>query len=481
MDYVELVRTLVSRPAEGPCVEFKENKEDESMIGKTVSGLSNAALLEHKDMSYMIWGVNDGTHEIVGTRFDPFTKKVGNEDLQNWLRQNLSNNFEFAFKEVLINEKKVIVLSITPPAFTPATFVNIAYIRDGSHVTPLMKLPQLQKRLWVLLNNGNHEMSPVKSDLGVKEVLNLLDCENMVKKFGLPSPTNDSAMVDILKKYNLVRIQDDGLYSITLIGALLFARDLRDFSRLSKKTVRIIQYFGTGKSGIQRQIENPKGYALQFEEVMHDLELLLPSMQAIEKGLMVSKSEFPIKAVREILANALIHQDLMESGMYVTVEIFDGRVEVTNPGNMLVDVYRVVDSPSKSRNMYLPKYMREMGICEEIGSGWDRIVEECESIRIPAPRVEVTDTFTRVVLLGRTSFEDMSREDRLWACYLHACSQHTNGKRMTNASLRNRFGLGKESTVAMSRLLKSACEAGLIKVYDENANPRNQSYVPFWA
>ena len=128
MDYVELIRTLVSRPAEGPCVEFKENKEDESMIGKTVSGLSNAALLEHRDMSYMIWGVNDRTHEIVGTRFDPFTKKVGNEDLQNWLRQNLSNNFEFAFKEVLIDEKKVIVLSITPPAFTPATFVNICLL-----------------------------------------------------------------------------------------------------------------------------------------------------------------------------------------------------------------------------------------------------------------------------------------------------------------------------------------------------------------
>ena len=481
MDFTELIRNLASLPTEGPCVEFKENKNDPTMIGKTISALSNSAALNHKDMAYMVWGIQDQTHDIVGTTFDPFQQKVGDEDLLNWLRKSLSKNMEFTFREVCINGVRTIILSITPPTFSPTTFSNIAYIRDGSHVTPLMKMQQLEKHLWNILNTENHELSPVMSDLSPEKIISLLDCKQIVSRLGIPSPTDEPAMIDILIKYGLAKRQDDGLLSVTMAGALLFARDLSVFNRLSKKTVRIIQYSGTGRSDIVRQLEMTEGYAIQFDKDIHDLELLLPTKQEMENGIMTVKNEFPIDAVREILANAMIHQDLLETGMYITVEIFDGRIEITNPGNMLVEVRRVVDSPSKSRNSYLPRLMREMGICEELGSGWDRIVESCESMQIPAPRIEVTEMFTRIVLLGQIRYEDMTREDRIWACYLHACSQHTNGKRMTNTTLRSRFGLDKGSTVAISRLLKSAIDAGLIKVYDDTVNPRNQSYVPYWA
>ncbi len=87
---------------------------------------------------------------------------------------------------------------------------------------------------------------------------------------------------------------------------------------------------------------------------------------------------FPELAIRELVANALIHQDFSVTGAGPTVEIFDDRIDITNPGEPLVDTQRFLDTPPRSRNEALASLMRRARICEERGSGIDKVVLEVE-------------------------------------------------------------------------------------------------------
>lgn len=91
-----LVKELIKMDAEYPCVEFKHNNSDPQKIGEYISALSNTAAIENKSKAYVLWGIDNGTHEIVGTEFNHRMKKgEGNEDLEPWLRRLLSDNANF--------------------------------------------------------------------------------------------------------------------------------------------------------------------------------------------------------------------------------------------------------------------------------------------------------------------------------------------------------------------------------------------------
>ena len=476
-----LVRKLIAEPTESECVEFKVNKNDPEMIGKSISALSNATLLEPRDRAFMIWGVEDSTHDIVGTTFDPFKEKKGNEDLLNWLRKSLSNNFDFQFDEVDIDGKAVVIQSVGTPTYAPAEFQNNSYIRDGSHTTLLSKLPQLQRKIWNALGTHNHELVPVDSDLTADDVLSLLDWQTAMKGLaGVDNPRTEAAL-DVLIKNGLVSVQPDGGYGITLVGAVLYARDMTRIGPVSNKTLRVVQYSGISRSKILRQLEYTGGYVTIFEQALRDMSLMLPTRQTIMIGKMVREDAFPSDVIRELLANALIHQDLTDRNRHVTVEIFDGRIEFTNAGDMLIDPMRIVDWPPTSRNRKVPAIMRRLELCEEMGSGWDRMVESCERCHIPAPTMQSEESYTRAVLRSAVPYDDMAQEDKVWACYLHACFRHINGERMTNSSLRARFAVDDARSVDISRLIRATCEQGLIRLYDETVARRDRSYVPFWA
>ncbi len=98
--------------------------------------------------------------------------------------------------------------------------------------------------------------------------------------------------------------------------------------------------------------------------------------------------------------------------------------EITNPGRPLVKTDRFLDSPPKSRNEALASFMRRIGVCEERGSGVDKVIFQTEFYQLPAPLFEETDEHTRSVLFAHKDFKDMGKEDRIRACYLHACLQY---------------------------------------------------------
>ena len=164
----------------------------------------------------------------------------------------------------------------------------------------------------------------------------------------------------------------------------------------------------------------------------------------------------------------------------IVIEIFSNRIEITNPGVSLVDIYRIVDNPPKSRNEKLASLMRRLKMCEELGTGWDKIVIFSEFEQLPVPKIDTYKENTRVTLFSKILFYDLSLQDKLWACYMHACIKYIQGEFLTNSSLRTRFGLEEKSSASISRLIKEACVKGYIKKVEETA-PRHTRYIPGWA
>ena len=125
--------------------------------------------------------------------------------------------------------------------------------------------------------------------------------------------------------------------------------------------------------------------------------------------------------------------------------------------------------------------MRRFRICEERGSGIDKVIFEVEVFQLPAPIFERSEGFTRVVLFAHKPLSAMDKSDRVRACYLHACLSYVTRKPMTNTSLRERFGIVEKNSAIASRLLGEAVDAGMILVRDPEAGTRNRTYLPFWA
>lgn len=425
-----LVNELCKLPNETQWLEFKHNNYTPDMIGSDISALANSAALHEKSCSYMLWGIDDTTHEIIGTDYDLQTLKKGNQELENWLRSLLSRNADFEFQSVQMNNgKRVGVLIIYKATNQTVMFNKIDYIRVGSYTKRLSEYPALQAQLWDKIRNSRFEERYAKQDLDLEDALRILDYSAYFDISGTIQPSDFSGAAHYLQ---------------------------------------------------QEEISG-KGYAVGFEGLMKFIEALIPTQEPIVGALRERKSAYPIIAIREAVANALIHQDFSISGTGPVVEIFEKRIEITNSGTPLVDIRRIIDNPPKSRNEKLASLMRRLRMCEELGSGWDKIVSSCEFSQLPAPKIELYDESTRVVLFSEIPFSALSIEEKLWACYLHACIKQVEGEQLTNSSLRERFGLKDTSSGSVSRLIKEAVSEGLIKPLDSTTAPRYMRYIPSWA
>lgn len=476
-----IVQELRKLPAETEWAEFKVNMVNPYEIGEYISALSNSAALAGKTKAYLVWGIQDETHEVVGTAFSPPTAKKGNEELENWLLRSLSPKVSFRFRELVIEEKPVVLMEIERAFRHPVQFKREEFIRVGSLKKKLKEYPQKERALWRVFDQTPFEARLAAERVEEGRVLKLLDYPAYFDLMDLPLPEGRSGILEALENDELIRLDDSGAWSITNLGAILFARDMSKVPALRRKVVRVIEYKGTNRVETKKEQEGQKGYANGFEGLIGYINDRLPSNEVIEQALRKEVPMYPELAIRELVANALIHQDFFIPGAGPMVEIFEDRIEITNPGKPLMDTNRFLDSPPRSRNETLASLMRRMGICEERGTGVDKVVYQMELYQLPAPIFEKAGDNTRAVLLAPRPLADMDKEDRIRACYLHACLKYVQRDYLTNSSLRKRFGIEKRNSAKASRLIREAVEAGVIRPYDPDAGTRYMKYVPFWA
>ncbi len=476
----KLVTKLCRLPNESGWVEFKQNNWSPEMIGQDISALANSAVLSEHDHAYMIWGVDDDTHTITGTDIRLNSLRKGNQELENWLRYLLSQNADFSFLSAEVDGRHVELIVIAKARGVPVKFEKVEYIRSGSYTKKLMEFPSLQAQLWDKLLLGRFEDSCVKTGLQWYEVLHLLNLDAYLNLLHIPFTDNETNLIRYVTEEGIVKQQDDGLYSITALGAILFAKKLSSFSSIGRKSIRVVQYETNNKLSISKEEAIDEGYATAFEKAVNYINALLPAKEDINSTQRRTITAIPLLAIRESIANALVHQDFYITGAGPVVEMFTNRIEVTNPGVPLVDVMRIIDNPPRSRNEKLAALMRRMGMCEELGRGWDRMVISCELQQLPAPQIHAYKESTKVTLFSYLEFTSIPITDKLWSTYLHACVKYLEGHALTNSSLRERFGLAETAAGSISRLIKEALDKELIKHVNPDTAPRYMKYIPIW-
>jgi predicted HTH transcriptional regulator len=470
---------LRAYPVETEWVEFKINNDQE--IGEYISALSNSACIHDEAFGYLVFGVEDKSHRIVGTTFNYNKKGKGNEDLIPWLARLLNPRVNFDFFEETIDGNRVVICRIQAIVNTPVTFNGKAHIRIGSSKKQLDQFPEKQRLIWTKAPATVFESGMAIEGIDSDEVLNLLDYPAYFELLQIPLPDNRDAIFDKLIQERLISITN-GLYSISNLGAILFARELDRFDSLSRKAIRVIIYQGKNKFKTRKEQLGQKGYASGFKGLVGYINDQLPMNEKIGKVFRKEVKMFPELAIRELVANALIHQDFSEKGTGPMIEIYDDRVEITNPGKPLISTNRFIDHNPQSRNEKLAQFMRRANICEERGSGIDKVIFECEYYQLPAPKIIEGENYTRVILYAYKTLRQMDRDDKNRATYSHASLKFVSNEFMTNQSLRERFGIAEKNYSMASRIIAESIKSGLVKDSDpDNKSKKHAKYVPFWA
>jgi ATP-dependent DNA helicase RecG len=480
-EFSTLLTELRSHSHETEWIEFKQNNADPQEIGEYLSALSNAAALHRQETAYIVWGIENGTHNVVGPTFKPRRAKKGNEELENWLLRLLDPRIDMKIHEFQENGLDVVIFEIQPADRTPVAFSGTEYIRVGSLKKKLKEYPEKERALWALFSETPFEKGTARRDASSSDVLRLIDYPACFELLNQPLPDNRAGILEQLRREKVIDERGDDRFDITNVGAILFAKDLSEFDRLSRKALRVIQYKDRNRVETLREQAGTKGYAIGFEGAIGYINNLLPQNEQIEQALRRTVPVYPEIAVRELVANALIHQDFSMTGTGPMVEIFSDRIEVTNPGTPLIDTLRFIDEPPQSRNEVLAALMRRMNICEERGSGVDKVILNVELFQLPAPEFLVTDSHTKAVLFAPRSLNEMDPQDRVRACYQHACLRYVSNEQLTNSSLRDRLGIVKKNYATVSRIIRETVAAGLIRAVDPTTSKRYMKYVPFWA
>jgi len=475
-----LIKELVTYSHETEWVEFKLNYHSNEEIGERISALANGACLNKKQYGFLIFGIEDKTHNIKGTTFKVKSAQKGKEELENWLIQRLDPRIDFKTYEFFYSEGIRISMYVIPAAVNrPVKFTNQAYIRIGSYTRLLKDFPSKEAKIWNRKNNIKFELQLAKENLDSDSVISLLDSQSYFDLLKLPYPSNRQGVIDKFISENLVEKKTDK-YSITNLGAILFAKDLNDFPDLKRKAIRVIVYKHNNKIETVREQIGGKGYVSGYQGLIDWVNSQLPANEEIGKAFRDDKRMYPEIAVRELLANAIIHQDFEEKG-FPMVEIFSDRIEITNPGIPLITPERFIDE-YQSRNDTLADLMRRLGICEEKGSGIDKVIFYNEMYQLPAPEILIQEKHTKVIMYSYKTLNQMDKKDKIRACYQHCCLRYVSNDKMTNQSLRDRFQIESKNAAIASRIIKEALISKAIKEDDPESNSRKyKKYIPFWA
>ncbi|MGR3466659.1 MAG: ATP-binding protein [Shimia sp.] len=474
----EAVKRLLDNHKESEWLELKQNNDDPDRIGRYVSALSNSALLFDRDDAFMIFGVSDEDGEVVGTTVRLQRKKVGNEDFRNWLARKLKPHAEVEFYSTCIDGKHVELLRVCACYERPLLFENEAYVRSGDVLKKLRDLPERERALWLATGRRRYEHAVASQNESLDSVVASLEIPTFYSLLDQPVPANRAMVADKLIHYGCIKDNLDGTFDVTNLGAVALATSLTSFPQLAHKRTRVVRYLGVNKMRADpNEFLSDKGYAVGFSELLTAVMQRLPTQEVYQNGVRKVVPTLPETTVRELLSNALVHQDFTLSGSSPLIEIYDDRLEISNPGRSLLHQQDLIID-RKSRNEQLADFLRDLGICELRGGGIDKAILELEARRLPSLEFLLSETSTTVVVFGPRAFAELTKADKLRALSHHCILRWLMKSPMGNASLRERFGLADDDYQQVSSLIGEAIKLGIIAPADPNQGKRNAKYIP---
>jgi len=357
-----------------------------------------------------------------------------------------------------------------------------AFIRSGG--TTRIASRQEIGNLMLQSRTPNWEELPCSTLQTEEELIAALDAKTILEMLGRPTPGEASELLQWMEIEQFILRDPAGGGRITNLGVMAAARKLGEFPDLSRKAVRVIVYDGVNKAVTKHEQEGFRGFAISFQGLLDYVVSLLPQSEVIEKALRQKRTLYPEIALRELIANSLIHQDFTIRGSGPMIEIYANRIEISNPGGLLAskEVDRLIGAQPESRNEKLARAFRRYKICEERGSGLLKAGMEVELYGLPPIKFEAGANTFKVTLFAPRSYAEMSPQERLDACYQHAVLKYFSGTAMTNKSLRERLKMAEKQRSMVSTLIQQALDLGRIKPSDpENKSRKFAEYIPYWA
>ena len=465
--------SLYPIPSELNELDWKSGLSDKSeRIAQHISAFANM-----KGGGILVYGVNnDGTcFSITKDEIDKIVQTLGNIAHNNLvysipIEHSILDYEGYSLLFVYIPEQS------DKPVHLRGKDIYTSYCRSAGQT---VKMSRNQVKALIATSQGiTFEEQVAKGELTKEEVLDLLDYKALYRILDKNLPKSEDSIIDRLTDYKLCK-QTGDYWTISNLGAVLFSKNLQNFPNLVGHEVIVRKYVGANNRQLEFEQHVTFGYAVGFEWLV-DFIMRNTSTEHID----VKRKEiptYPRVAIREFVANALVHQDFGITGMPVTIEIFSNRLSVTNAGAPLNDINRLIDLPPQSRNEQLAQMMFTLGVCERRGSGIDRAIAAVEEMFLPPVKFTKGEQHTRVFLYPQKRLKDMTKQEKISACYQHACLVYENGDRINNKSVRERFELSKNDSSVASRIISDSLESGLIKPADiETASKKYMTYIPYY-
>lgn len=465
--------SLYPIPSELNELDWKSGLSDKTeRLAQHISAFANM-----KGGGILVYGVNND-----GTCFD-LTKEEIDKTVQT-LGNIAQNNLVYAIPiehSVMTFEGHSLLFIYIPeqsdkPVHLRGKDIYSSYHRSAGQT---VKMSRNQVKALIAASQGiTFEQQTAKEGLTREEVLKLLNYKALYRILDKNVPQSTDAIIERLSDYHLCR-QIGESWTITNLGAILFANELKDFPNMEGHEVIVRKYVGANNRQQEFEQHGVYGYAVGFEGLV-DFIMRNTGVEQIDVKREAIPT-YPRVAIREFVANALVHQDFAITGMPVTIEIFSNRLSITNAGAPLNDINRLIDLPPQSRNEQLAQMMFTLGICERRGSGIDRAIAAVEEMFLPPVKFTKSDQHTRVFMYPQKNLKEMTKQEKISACYQHACLMYEDGEKINNQSVRERFELSKNDTSVASRIIADTLEAGLIKPADiETTSKKYMTYIPYY-
>lgn len=442
-------------------------------LAQHISAFSNM-----KGGGMLVYGINND-----GTCFS-LSKEEADKTIQllgNIAKNNLTYAVTIEHSIIEYNGNSLLFIYIPEqhdkPVYLRGKDIFDSYIRSAGQT---VKMSRNQVKALIAESQGlSFEKKIIRDNVTKEQIVGLLNYRKLFQLLDKNIPTAIDNIVSKMEEFGFCIKKQDGLWAITNLGAILFANDISHFSDLDKRAVIVRRYKSTNNRELVIQQDGVYGYAVGFDGLI-DFIMKNTSYENIEV-VRESVPTYPRVAIREFVANALVHQDFAITGIPITIEIFTNRLVITNPGAPLNDINRLIDLPPNSRNETLAQTLFLLGICERRGSGIDRAVEAIEKMYLPAVKITKGEQFTRVTMFPRKGINEMTKKEKIDACYQHACLMYEDNLAINNQSIRERFKLDKNKASVASRIIADTLETGLIKLADTATTSKKfATYIPYY-
>lgn len=478
MGYLD--KSLSKVPSELNEIDWKESLSPKNdKLCKHISAFANMP-----GGGFLAFGINNKTAAVVGVKKEEANTIV--ERLASLCRDGVDPLVRIDHAIETFRREEILLIYIVESAVKPVHLkgktIEDSFIRSGGTTRAASR----QEVGALMLNSKSPTWEELHASklLNEIEVITLLEYDKILQLLRKPVPSDIKEIIKwLVDEKMLVDVDGKGFY-ITNFGATAAAKDLNRFDGLSRKAVRLIKYEGKNKAGNSKEYPGTKGYAIGFEALIRFVKGLLPGSEVIKQALREETSIYPEEALRELIANILIHQDFNIRGTGPMIEIFDDRIVFTNPGKLLPSkkIDRLIRTTPESRNEILASAFRRYNICEERGSGFEKAVIGIELFGLPPLKFEEMENSFKVTMYAPRKYAEMTNEERIEACYQHSIIELYGSGGFNNTSLRNRFGMHDKQAAQISLLIKDAIDAGKIKPKDpDNVSKKFSVYVPYWA